>query len=493
MLGSLENRVLSYGIQHPDKLAIGTKNEQITYGEMCKSIETFAIALKKRGVKEKDTVFVQAVAESDYIVTYIALHCIGAVVVPLDRKAVEESVHTMMEQLDSQYVIGNLQMKQKVEQTILFDTLYFETEVTDQLELPERNTEDVYDILFTTGTTGQSKGVVTTRQSVLAAIHNEIEGAGMEENEVLLIPIPLNHSFGLGKMRAALYLGATVVLQNGVSMVTELRNNIEKFHCTAMICVPSALQIISNQAGDKLEEILGRMHFIEAASAPFSAELKEHLRKLLPSVHILNRYGSTETPASVYLDIKEAPSKIGSIGKALSKVKVKIVSDEREEIESSKDNIGKLAISGDMVMQGYYKADELTNLVLENGWLYSKDMAYIDKDGYIYLVGRDDDVINTGGKKFSPLEVEEILMKSGYVKECAIVPIPDPQKVLGNVPVLAYVPATNDYKEEDILCYLKKYIEKYKVPVQCIRLNALPRNYMGKLERKKVKEFFMGE
>jgi long-chain acyl-CoA synthetase len=493
MSESLESRVLSYGIKYPNRLALITKNEQITYAEICKKIKDIANSLRKMRIKQKDTVIIQAIVSSDYVATYIALHCIGAVAVPLDRKAVEESVRTMINQLDAKCVIGNSKLQQKVNETVLYDTLYSDSKIDDELEISEINDSEVYDILFTTGTTGKSKGVVTTRQSVLAAIANEIEGSGLTGEDVLLIPIPLNHSFGLGKLRAALYLGATVILQNGVSMVTELKNNIEKFHCTAMICVPSALQIISNQAGDRLNEVLGGMHFIEVASAPFSVELKEHLMLMLPDVHILNRYGSTETPAAVYLDIKEAPNKIASIGRAVSGARVRIVSDDRKDIAPSKENIGKLAISGDMLMLGYYKEEELTRSVLENGWLYSKDMAYIDEDGYIYLSGRDDDVINTGGKKFSPLEVEDVLMKSGYVKECAIVAIPDTQKVLGNIPVLAYVPMTKDCKEDEIISYLKNHIEKYKVPVQCMEISVLPRNYMGKLERNKVIQLFLGE
>jgi long-chain acyl-CoA synthetase len=493
MSESLESRVISYGKSCPDKLAIITKKEQITYKEICKKIKSIINSISTLGIRENDTVIIQAIVSSDYIATYVALHCIGAVVVPLDRKAVGESVYAMMKQLDAKYVIGDFKLSQKVNETIIYDTLYSDSEIDNVFDLSERNESDVFDILFTTGTTGQSKGVVTTRRSVLAAIANEIEGSGLTGEDVLLIPIPLNHSFGLGKLRAALYLGATVVLQNGVSMVTELKNNVDNFHCTAMICVPSALQIISNQAGEQLSEVLGGMHFIEVASAPFSVELKEHLRQMLPNVHILNRYGSTETPAAVYLDIKEAPSKMASIGKALSNVKVKIVSDERKEISSSKDNIGKIAISGNMLLKGYYKDDVLTKSVLEDEWLYSKDMAYIDTDGYIYLAGRDDDVINTGGKKFAPVEVEDVLMKSGYIKECAIVSIPDPQKVLGNVPVIAYVPNTKECKEEDIISYLKSHIEKYKMPVQYMRINAIPRNYMGKMERNKVRQLFAGE
>lgn len=219
--------------------------------------------------------------------------------------------------------------------------------------------------------------------------------------------------------------------------------------------------------------------------------MKEKLLEQLPNVHILNRFGSTETPAAIYLDIKETPDKLASIGRAVSGVRVKIVDEMRREISSSEDSIGKMAISGAMLMKGYYKEEELTKSVLQEGWLYSKDMAYIDQDGFIFLMGRDDDVINTGGKKFSPLEVEDLLMKSELIKECAIVGIQDPEGMLGMIPVMAYVPMQEETDEGMIMSYLREHIEKYKIPVKCVRVKGLPRNYMGKLERNTVKDLFV--
>lgn len=486
----LEEKVLEYGEIKSDKLAIGFKNEKVTYKELKNKILQICSFLSKHGIGRKSIVLLQAVTGSDYIATYLALHCLGAIAVPIDRKANIETIKDIQRQLETFFFIGEDKSVSLLNNGIRYPDYLEEKDVFHYVPLVY-SAEDIYDILFTTGTTGQSKGVMVTRGSVLAAIQNEIEGPKMTSGEILLIPIPLNHSFGIGKMRAVLYLGGTAILQNGVSMVSELNNNIQKFHCTAMICVPSALNIISKQAGERLGEILGNLHFIEAASAPFGVELKEKLLLQLPNVHILNRFGSTETPAAIYLDIKENPDKLASIGRAVSGVRVKIVDETRQEIASSKENIGKIAISGAMLMKGYYKEEELTKSVLQDGWLYSKDMAFIDRDGYVFLMGRDDDVINTGGKKFSPLEVEDLLMKSELVKECAIVGIPDPDGVLGTIPVIAYSPCQKHVDGKAILNYLKERIEKYKIPMKYICVKSLPRNYMGKLERNMVKKLFV--
>ena len=490
MFITLEEKVLEYGEKNAGKLAIGFKDETITYSDLKNKILTTCSFLSKNGIGKNSIVMLQALVGSDFISTYLAIHCLGAIAVPIDRKAVIKTVLDIQKQLDTKFFIGAEQFVTEMEYGMSYTMIQEEREVFEYSPAVY-GPDEIYDILFTTGTTGQSKGVMITRKSVLAAIQNEIEGAGLRPDEVLLIPIPLNHSFGIGKLRATLFMGATVILQNGVSMIAELKNNIFKYSCTAMICVPSALQIISRQAGNRLGEILGHLHFIETASAPFGTDLKEILIQQLPDVHLLNRYGSTETPAAIYLDIKEAPDKLESIGKVLSKVKVKIVDDLKQEIISSKEHIGKIAISGAMLMKGYYKDEKLTDSVLIDGWLYSKDMAYIDNDGYIFLMGRDDDIINTGGKKFSPLEVEAILMQSGLVKECAVVGIIDTEGLLGMIPALAYVPIVSSGTEEnEVIGYLKEHIEKYKQPVILKAVTVLPRNYMGKLERGKIKEMF---
>lgn len=485
----LEEKVLEYGESRSDHLAVCYRDEQVTYGELKHRVLQICSYLKRQGIGRNSVVLLQAVTGIDYVATYLALHCLGAIAVPIDRKAAMETINDIQMQLETKHFIGSDKYVSSLGKGIRYSDFTKDEENCDDNPLTY-DSEELYDILFTTGTTGQAKGVMVTRGSVLAAIRNEIEGPEMSQAEVLLIPIPLNHSFGIGKLRATLYLGGTAVLQNGVSMVAELKNNIERFHCTAMICVPSALQVICKQAGERLDEFMGNLHFIEAASAPFGVELKERLLEQLPNVHILNRFGSTETPAAIYLDIKKTPDKLSSIGKAVSGVRVKIVDEERNEIISSKENIGKIAISGSMLMKGYYKAAELTQSVLQDGWLYSKDMAYMDRDGYIFLMGRDDDVINTGGKKFSPLEVEDLLMKSEMVKECAIVGIPDPEGMLGTIPVMAYVKNPEGIDESVLMSYLREHVEKYKVPVKCVRVKALPRNYMGKLERGKIKRLF---
>lgn len=486
----LERRVLEFGSERPNKLAVVCKDEVVTYSELRDKVIHVVAVLRDMGVEENDKVLLQAVVSSNYVVTYIALHIIGAVVVPMDRKAVLQTVIDINESISINHIIGAQKFIEKIEQGISYETIFSFSIESELHDICDSDVMQEYDILYTTGTTGQSKGVVSTRGSVHAAIMNEIEGTNLTEEDVVLIPIPLNHSIGIGKLRAILYLGATVVLYPGVSMAMELKKIIDKYGCTAMVSVPSALQLVYNQAKDKMGEVLGTLRFIEVGSAPFGVELKKILMQHLPDTHILNRYGSTETPGAIYLDLKEAPSKIGSIGRPLSHTLIRVIDDNGEEMISSKDCVGYLAISGPMLMKGYYNAPDLTNEVLRDGFVVSKDLGYIDEDNYVYLIGRQNNVINTGGKKVSPHEVEEYMMESGLIKECAVFGREDANGILGQVPVALCVLMDDGITEKELSAYLKDKLEKYKIPVEYKFVTSLPRNYMGKIDYEKCKKHF---
>ncbi len=488
----LENKILEYGKLYGQKAAVVTKRESITYSQLSEMCLRMAQYLRNE-VKEKETVLLQALPESRYVAAYLALHLLGVVVVPVEYRTNGRSIVQIQKNTDAVMLIADEKTLNQVSEYCGAESLikvlnYREIEegqISGEKFFPRGKNEDVYDILYTTGTTGTSKGVMTTRKSVLAAIHNEIEGTQLCEKDVLFIPIPLNHSFGIGKLRAILYVGGTVVLQNGVGMTGDLKRVMESNRCTAMLCVPSALRVIYTQAGEKIFDIMGKLRFIEVASAPFPEEMKRALMKYLPNTHIINRYGSTETPAAIYLDVYETPDKLSSIGKALSGVKIKVVDDDGNEIvNSDRKHAGRLAISGDMLMQGYYGNSQATEEVLRNGWVYSKDIAYMDDDGYLFLIGRADDVINVGGLKVAPTEIEEIAMEREEIVDCICVPVYD-ETTQNALQLCVVLKDGASLDEKDIKKFFMNRVESYKVPKIIRQISEVPRTYNGKIDRKK--------
>ena len=180
---TLEEKVLKYGENMPDKLAIGYRNERFTFGDLRCGILRMANYLHKQGIDKKDIVLLQAATGFDFVSAYLALHCLGATVTPLDRKAAKDTVEHIKKQLDTEYIIGTEQFlsENNIDMGISYEQMKHEKDMFTYSS-ESYSAHEQYDILFTTGTTGTSKGVIATRSSVLAAIDNEINGPGMTEN-----------------------------------------------------------------------------------------------------------------------------------------------------------------------------------------------------------------------------------------------------------------------------------------------------------------------
>ena len=150
------------------------------------------------------------------------------------------------------------------------------------------------------------------------------------------------------------------------------------------------------------------------------------------------------------------------------------------------DSAGRMVLRGDMQMMGYYKMPEATAEALVDGWLYTNDIIYTDEDGYVYMLGRADDIINVGGEKVSPLEVENVAQEFEEIRECACIGIKDPDDVLGQIPVLFVVPENKEFHPELLTRFMSARVEKYKLPLRFEIIEELPRNRMQKLNRKEL-------
>jgi acyl-coenzyme A synthetase/AMP-(fatty) acid ligase len=260
-----------------------------------------------------------------------------------------------------------------------------------------------------------------------------------------------------------------------------------------MFCTPSALQILIEQTKNNPQKLLGTLQSIVMATMLIPKDMKISLLKELPDTDIYNCYGSTESTGIININYKIKKDKLNSIGIAAPGVQIKIIDNEFNDIKSSIDNFGSLAVSGDMVMKGYWKDEALTCKTIVHGWLLMNDMAYIDDDGYVFLMGRSDDVINMGGKKISPFVIEEAVKSFGGIKECCCISVDDPQKILGKVPVVFVSLSTNDkrsYDEKSLYDHLKRHLEKYALPYKILVIDEIPKNALGKMLRGElVKKF----
>ena len=270
-----------------------------------------------------------------------------------------------------------------------------------------------------------SKGIKITHRTNRAIAENVIDSTRLEYDDVELIPTPINHSLGLRRYYGAMYRGSSIGIVEGVVFADKFFEMIEKYKITAIALVPAMLSILLRFSAERLSGLDGKLRFIELGSAALSDDDKMKLCELLPSVRLYNTYGATESGCTCILDFNRYRDKKFCIGRLTINTKIHFVDEDGKEYQADQNNPGCLVFEGPMNMKGYWKEPELNASILKNGKIYTDDVGYCGEDGMIYLLGRKDDVINSGGNKIAPQEIENVAMEYGKIKECACVPVKD--------------------------------------------------------------------
>lgn len=490
----LVNRIMELAKTRPDKMAVAFKKETLTYRELAKKAYGIAEILKKSGITEGDKVCFSAVSKTEMPTAYLGIQLCGATAVFLDKNSTPENMAVICRESESKLLLTDRPMKEYADtcRILSLRQLYADADqvgtdgVRDYVKI-QRDENALAELLFTTGTTGKPKGVMLTYKAVYHILSNTIQGIGIREDEVLLLPLPLNHSFALRVLRAALYQGAAVILQNGFTFAKEVENNINAYDCTALACVPASYEIMRSQMQDAFVPVCGRLRYIEFGAGSLSVRQRAEITALLPDTLIYNTWGSSESGGAIFCNVSEAvknPVRIASLGRPLAgKVCVKYLDAEGNQVKTDAAHPGRMALKGNMQMSGYFNRPELTAKTLVDGWLITGDMAWEDEDGNIYMMGRADDLINVGGEKVSPVEVENIAGQYEGIRECACIGVEDMEGVMGQIPVL-FVVARNGYSEEELLKFIAARAERYKLPQKIMLVESLPRNAMQKLDRK---------
>lgn len=480
MVHSVVEAVIQGAARHPDKLCLADDNFCVTYREYKDKIERFAACLIAKGVGRDDTVVIEACQTVDYLALELAIQLIGAIFVPMEHNSAAEKLEELARTVSAALIISNGKCGEDIT-ALAAEGMTFEP-LTDYT-LPAG--DEVSEILFSTGTTGKEKGIILTHKNDIALAENVMYGVEMDEDNVELIPSPLNHSHGLRRYYANMVKGGTVVVLGSILNLLKFFGMIEQYGVTAIDLVPTALAFLLKRSKDKFADYKEQLRYIQFGAAPLMAADKEKICELLPNTRLYNFYGSTESGCIVIYNFNTPNSKENCIGKPAHNAEILIVDDNHNPIESNKDNTGLLASVGAMNMSGYYNDEEETKSVLIDGVVYTNDIAYFDEDGDIILLGRQGSVINVGGKKVSPDEIENAAKQIKGVLDCGCIPVPD--SMLGEVPKL-FVETKNEENFDAVMIHneLVKMLEPFKVPKQIVWIEKIPRTFNGKLIRREL-------
>ncbi|HZK18505.1 MAG TPA: long-chain fatty acid--CoA ligase [Clostridia bacterium] len=514
----------------PGRTAVLFFGKKISYGELGKAIDAFSFSLKKMGVKRGSKVALLLPNCPQYIIAYYAILSLGAVVVPVNPLNTErEMIHIMNDAEVTIAVSINLlgpRIQKVREQSGIKEIIY--TSLADYLPFPLNILfpftqkvspeakeavakglkfkdmlgdiplgskialakpvdvhKDLAVLIYTSGTTGKPKGVMLSNYAlVVNASHAKAWGMITEDDSMLAV-LPIFHGFGMSVcMNAVLISGGVTVLLPRYQP-EELLKTVQKYKPTFFAGVPTMYIGLINLPNFKKYDLSSlRGCFVGAAALP--QEVKNRFEKMTGS-RLMEGYGLTEAVTAKSANPFKGINKTGSIGLPFPDTIMKIVDTETGKTQLPPGEIGEIILKSPDMMLGYYNNQEDTDRTIRNGWLFTGDLGWMDKQGYFYIVERKKDLIITGGFNVYPKEVEDVLYSHPAVAEACVVGIPDDYR---GEAVKAFV-VLREGKEatgDELKAFCKEQLTPYKAPRGIEIRNDLPKSAIGKILRKELRE-----
>ncbi|MFC1983268.1 class I adenylate-forming enzyme family protein [Chloroflexota bacterium] len=499
----------------PDKVAIVFEGKRFTFSQLNERANRLANGLAKLGVSKGDRVALLVVNCNQCVETYFAVAKLGAIYIPLNFRAKADEFTYMINTAEAntlligeRYIdlINSVRPKlTSVQHYISIDSkhedmLYYEDIISsspaDEV-VTEIDDADTTILMYTAGTTGFPKGVMLSHNSFSYYLLDNVTPADPELKEGNILTVPLYHVAGIQAMMAAIYGGRTLVMERQFEP-TEWMELVEKEKANRAMMVPTMLkQLIDHPDFSKHD--LSSIKVITYGAAPMPLTVIKKALELFPGVSFINAFGQTETASTITSlgpedhvitgteEEKEKKLKrLASIGKPMPDVEMKVVDEEGHEL--SQGETGEILARGPRVMSGYWKDKEKTSKTIDkDGWVHTGDVGYVDEDGYFFLSGRATDMIIRGGENISPEEVETVLYTHPAISECAVIGVPDEE--WGEVPMCVVVlKEGKTATPEELMEHCRARLASYKRPRSVVFCDELPRNQMGKILKRELRE-----
>lgn len=422
-----------YAASTPDKVFITQSDGRcISYGDfwryVCQKSDELLLVYSSR-----EAYVLRASQTIEYLVCYFACHKAGLVVVPVESDLPEDNLESILQRVSCQ-------------------------------SFPE----EASDILFTTGTTGVPKGVVLSHKALMADAKNLTEAHGYSSDLTFIINGPLNHFGSHSKILPVVLNGASLYLMDGMKSLDDFYSAIEAIEGkVATFLVPASIRMLIQLSGARLSTYASKIDFIETGAAPIAQTDMKRLSELLPNSRLFNTYAGSEVGVVCTYNFNDNNAYPACVGMPFPHSSIEL-----------RDGI--VVCKGEGLMMGYLGLP----LVETMQEVETSDLGCVDEEGRLFLTGRQSDLINVGGLKVSPVEVEEVAMSIiDGLKECICIPSPHP--LMGFVPKLLVVLAPDTVLDKKAIAKeMRSRLESYKVPVNIVTVDHIERTYNGKINRK---------
>lgn len=488
----------------PEKIAIIHKDETITFQKLNERANQLANFFREKGIQKGKRVAILLENSIHYVISYFAILKIGAIEVSLNAAAGAESLKFILKDCQVSAIIAantETDFLQTIrpeltdlelivfENNLILDKSssldeIFKTSAT-HLEPFEIIDLDLASIVYTSGSTGKPRGVMLSHLNLVHNTCSIIRYLGLSERDSILVVLPFYYIYGKSLLNTHIYVGGTIVIENRFAFPNVVIQAMKKYQVSGFSGVPSTYTFLLNRSTFP-QEHFPHLKYITQAGGAMAPVITSQLMKILHDKKIIIMYGATEAAARIaYLEPSMLEKKLGSIGQAIPNVEIKIVNEQGQKCQV--DEIGEIVVRGSNMMSGYWNDPTETAMVLTSDGFHTGDLARMDADGFIYVVGRKKDMIKCGAHRISAQEIEAILLQNPNVYETAVIGVSD--ELLGEAIKAFVVPANGT---ENLLQELKNFcrerLPSFKMPKYFEMIEALPKNASGKIMKEELRK-----
>ncbi|MCS7280630.1 MAG: long-chain-fatty-acid--CoA ligase [Desulfobacterota bacterium] len=503
---------------YPSKKAMICHSGRFTYREVRERVLRLCNLLRKNGIGPKRSVAIISYNCHRFFEAYFSCAIVGAFLVPINFRLSPQEVHFILKDAEVSLLISHFDFEHLLSDWIRNEgknvPVFWIDPPSDDYQSYERaisGESSIYDekwgpgddltaqIYYTSGTTGRPKGVMLSHKNCYIHALSAIAELKLTDEDVWLHVAPMFHLADAWATWAVTWVGGTHVMVKRFDP-KEVLETIEKEKVTITNMIPTMLNLLVKHP-DFRKFDYSSLRVMLSGGAPIAPELVRMIMEGFGCDYI-QTYGMTETSPYLTVSIlkdhlKKLPPEEqftfkAKTGRPFLCIDLKVVRDDGKEVEPDGKEVGEIIVKGDSVMSGYWKLPEETQKTLKDGWLYTGDLATIDKEGYVNIVDRKKDMIITGGENVYSTEVEAVLYENPKVLEAAVFGLPD--EVWGEIVCAAVVLKPETYaNEQELIDFCKERLARYKAPKKIFFLDELPKTGSGKIAKRILREQFKSE
>ncbi|KAI3471135.1 hypothetical protein Pfo_027798 [Paulownia fortunei] len=492
----------------PSRRAICVSGKfDLTHARLHQLVEHAASQLLAAGVKPGDVVALTFPNTVEFVVMFLAVIRVRATAIPLNAAYTFDEFEFYLSDSESKLLLTSKEGNEpaqaaatKLKIPHLSATLpAADSEIilsptqselaTDSLS---NDPSDVALFLHTSGTTSRPKGVPLTQQNLYSSVQNIKSVYKISESDSTVIVLPLFHVHGLvAGLLSSLGAGAAVALPAaGRFSASTFWSDMNKYNATWYTAVPTIHQIILDRHLSSTETVYPKLRFIRSCSASLAPAIMDRLEEVF-GTPVLEAYAMTEATHLMTSNPlpEDGPHKAGSVGKPVGQEMT--ILDENG-VQQGSNAIGEVCIRGPNVTKGYKNNPEANKSAFQFGWFHTGDLGFLDSDGYLHLVGRIKELINRGGEKISPIEVDVILLSHPDIAQAVAFGVPD-DKYGEEINCVVIPREGSNLDDAEVSRFCKKNLAAFKVPKKVFITDSLPKTATGKIQRRIVAEHFLAQ